>query len=439
MRSRRSLTGALAAALWFLAALPAQAAAPMPPATCPTPGEAPAPAGSAAELCRQKQLVDQVRSQLSVDLASSLAAQEQLQQSLRDNAQEQDALTAEVQTDAQRLAEADAQIAALDLKMAETQTRIASDRRQIGMVARALYFEPPEFLLRLIRAGGLRQMLVEAGDLTAAAARGQALQDQLQHDLDTYLSEQGRQRAARQQRAAVLATRQSQLQQMQQLQANQQRLSAGLAGKIATTQSELSGLTSQDASLVQRILQQQEAEQDQLIAAGMQQVWNQVQLWLQANPTGPVPTSSGHSARYRFIWPEPTATISQGFGPTTLWFEPSFAGYLHFHTGVDLAAPMGTPVLAADDGVVALVGSGTTGYGNYVVIAHSGGMTTLYGHLEAGLVRQGQPVTQGQTIGLEGSTGASTGPHCHFELRVNQQPIDPSPYLPPGPPSAFRA
>jgi murein DD-endopeptidase MepM/ murein hydrolase activator NlpD len=99
---------------------------------------------------------------------------------------------------------------------------------------------------------------------------------------------------------------------------------------------------------------------------------------------------------------------------------------------------MGSPVLAADDGIVVLVGSGPYGYGNYVVVAHSGGLTTLYGHLATAVVKAGDTVSQGQPVGLEGSTGNSTGPHLHFELRIDNRPVDPSPYLPPGPPSSFK-
>jgi murein DD-endopeptidase MepM/ murein hydrolase activator NlpD len=182
-----------------------------------------------------------------------------------------------------------------------------------------------------------------------------------------------------------------------------------------------------------------QAQQDAIIAAAMQAVWNQVQIWSQSNSVGQIQTSSGHSTQYRFIWPEPQAQISQGFGPTTYWFEPAYGGYPHFHTGIDLVEPFGSPVLAADDGVVVLVGGDTTGYGNYVVLAHAGGLDTLYGHLSATLVKAGQTVSQGQTIGLEGSTGNSTGPHLHFELRINEKPIDPTPYLPPGAPSPYKA
>jgi murein DD-endopeptidase MepM/ murein hydrolase activator NlpD len=171
----------------------------------------------------------------------------------------------------------------------------------------------------------------------------------------------------------------------------------------------------------------------------MQSVWTQVQLWTQSNNVGQIQTSPGHSTKYRFIWPEPHAQISQGFGPSKLVLEPPYGGYPHFHTGIDLVEPFGSPVFAADDGVVALVGVSSQGYGRYVVIAHSGGLDTLYGHLSASLVKVGQVVVQGQTIGLEGSTGNSTGPHLHFELRIKQQPIDPTPYLPPGAPSPYNA
>ena len=125
----------------------------------------------------------------------------------------------------------------------------------------------------------------------------------------------------------------------------------------------------------------------------------------------------------------PGATITQGFGPTDLEIEPPGAGYPHFHTGLDLAADPGTPVLAADGGMVATVGTGTSGYGTYVVIAHAGGLVTLYGHLLQPLVEVGERVERGQPVGLLGSTGSSTGPHCHFEVRLADRPVDPLPLI----------
>lgn len=213
---------------------------------------------------------------------------------------------------------------------------------------------------------------------------------------------------------------------------------AQLQEKIDETQYELARLNSQSTRLAQAVTDMLQQQQDAIIAAAMQSVWTQLQLWLQTNNLGNIATSAGHSTKYRFIWPEPQAQISQPFGPSTYWFEPPYGIYPHFHTGIDLVEPFGSPVLAADDGVVALVGSSSSGYGNYVVLAHSGGFDTLYGHLSTALVKVGDTVTQGTAVGLEGSTGNSTGAHLHFELRINQKPVDPTPYLPPGQPSAFR-
>jgi murein DD-endopeptidase MepM/ murein hydrolase activator NlpD len=89
------------------------------------------------------------------------------------------------------------------------------------------------------------------------------------------------------------------------------------------------------------------------------------------------------------------------------------------------------PVRAAADGVVTVVGWDPWGYGNYVVISHNGGMATVYGHLNVVMVAAGQLVLQSQQIATEGSTGNSTGPHLHFELRLGGVPTDPLPHLPP--------
>ncbi len=136
-------------------------------------------------------------------------------------------------------------------------------------------------------------------------------------------------------------------------------------------------------------------------------------------------------------WPMPGAEVTQGFGPSPYSIEPAFGGYSHFHTGVDLQAPPETQILAAAGGVVTSVTVSTAygpraGYGTYVVINHGRGLTTLYAHLASAFVRKGQFVVRGQAIGRQGSTGNSTGPHLHFEVRVNGIPVDPARCFPPG-------
>ncbi|MBX4209420.1 peptidoglycan DD-metalloendopeptidase family protein [Candidatus Parcubacteria bacterium] len=98
---------------------------------------------------------------------------------------------------------------------------------------------------------------------------------------------------------------------------------------------------------------------------------------------------------------------------------------LHGYNAVDLAAPLGTPIHASASGVVIIARSGgyNGGYGSYVVISHPNGTQTLYGHMSRVSVEQGQTVEKGQTIGLLGSTGKSTGPHVHFEIRGAMNPF----------------
>jgi hypothetical protein len=115
------------------------------------------------------------------------------------------------------------------------------------------------------------------------------------------------------------------------------------------------------------------------------------------------------------------AVITQTYGPHT-------GGT--FHPGIDLAAPDGTPILAATTGTVTYA-SWETGYGNYVCVQATTVLSTCYGHLAVITVTVGQIVNAGQQLGLEGATGDATGPHLHFEVRLNGNTVDPAPYLPP--------
>lgn len=100
-----------------------------------------------------------------------------------------------------------------------------------------------------------------------------------------------------------------------------------------------------------------------------------------------------------------------------------------FHQGIDIAAEMGTPIVATADGVVTIAGWNAGGYGNMVDIDHGSGVSTRYGHASAVVVTAGQRVRRGQIIAYVGSTGHSTGPHLHYEVRLSGQPVNPSSYL----------
>lgn len=99
------------------------------------------------------------------------------------------------------------------------------------------------------------------------------------------------------------------------------------------------------------------------------------------------------------------------------------------HRGIDYGCPMGTPILASADGVVTYIGRLKEGYGNYIIINHEENYATVYAHLSEILVRENQRLTKGQVIGKSGSSGNSTGPHLHFELRKATIKIDPKPLM----------
>ena len=395
--------------------------------------------GSPSDPAQQQAIIDQVRAQLGSNLADALAAQQQLQQSLQDNAAQQRVLQGKISAAEAKIADFDVQIADAKRREAILARRIEAKRAQLRQLARAVYSAPESALVVLAESQSLSDLLTRIADLNVAGARAAEIKDSLKRDLAALQLEREKEEAARAEQIKLRDQLGSDLSQLKSLQAQQETSLAQLEVKIAQTRIELARLNTQSAQLAQQVTQMLQQQQDAIIAAAMQSVWTQLQLWVQSNNVGQIPTSSGHSTKFRFIWPEPQAQISQPFGPSTYWFEPPYGSYPHFHTGIDLVEPFGSPVQAADDGIVALVGSSSSGYGNYVVIAHSGGLNTLYGHLSTALVSVGQQVTQGTVVGLEGSTGNSTGAHLHFELRINQNPVNPAPYLPPGAPSAFKA
>ncbi len=124
----------------------------------------------------------------------------------------------------------------------------------------------------------------------------------------------------------------------------------------------------------------------------------------------------------QFRWPLTTVAVTIGSPFGARWGRP--------HEGIDLPAPVGTPVFAAADGQVAYAGHGVRGYGNLIVLKHAGDLLTVYAHNSALLVSQGQPVRAGDRIALVGQSGHATGPHLHFEVRRGQIPTDPMHYLP---------
>lgn len=124
------------------------------------------------------------------------------------------------------------------------------------------------------------------------------------------------------------------------------------------------------------------------------------------------------------VKPANVAYVSSSYG----FRADPFTGGAAFHAGLDFPGPMGSPIFAAAKGKVTFVGH-RQGYGNCIEVSHGNGLMTRYGHLSAFRARVGEDVEPGTVIAAMGSTGRSTGPHLHFEVRVNGQPVNPRPFL----------
>ena len=129
-----------------------------------------------------------------------------------------------------------------------------------------------------------------------------------------------------------------------------------------------------------------------------------------------------------FGWPTPGyKRITSPYGPRT--FTLNGKRVSSYHRGIDIGAPSGAKIAASNGGKVVTSAYNAGGYGNYVILDHGGGKMTVYGHMSKRMVSVGQSVTKGQQIGKVGSTGRSTGPHLHFEIRINGTAVNPINYL----------
>ncbi|MGQ9901513.1 MAG: murein hydrolase activator EnvC family protein [Fimbriimonadales bacterium] len=196
---------------------------------------------------------------------------------------------------------------------------------------------------------------------------------------------------------------------------------AGLESDLRAQQTELADAQEEKQAALRAITRERALYEQQLaeLEAESQAIARRLRA-LMATPKGRARADRPWSGR--FVRPV-EGQLTSGFG---MRVHPIFK-VRKMHTGIDIAAPAGTPIRAADGGVVVEAGY-IRGYGYTVIIDHGGGVATLYAHSSALLVAAGQEVTRGQIIARVGSTGYSTGPHLHFEVRVNGEPVNPLSY-----------
>ncbi len=229
----------------------------------------------------------------------------------------------------------------------------------------------------------------QVGDLKARLERSRA---DATAQRDTVASERNRLQVARDAQDAVRDDAAAEL-------AQQEQLKSAVLARKEEYQAEVEELEAESAAIAD-ILRRRAADR----AAG---------------DIAPLPAGSG-----QLLFPVPGGEVTSPFG---FRVHPIY-GDARLHTGIDIGADTGDPIYAAGNGVVASAGS-MGGYGNATIIEHGGGIATLYGHQSSILVSDGESVVQGQVIGRVGCTGACTGPHLHFEVRVAGEPVNPMGYL----------
>jgi len=261
------------------------------------------------------------------------------------------------------------------------------------------------------------ELLSMPKDLTEAGRRSQIVKRVSQQDNDAYTALVETQDKLAKDEVALTAARDRATKRaadaevavaaVAQLKKDQEAAKAVLDQRIADLTSEADALAAEQSQLENLIAQRQaalEAARRARAAAG--DALNRLpRAGVGVSPSG-------------FIWPL-DGVVTSGFGPR--WGR--------MHTGIDIAAPGGTPIHAAKAGEVIYAGW-INGYGNTVIVDHGDGVATLYGHQSRLGSTEGQQLNQGDVLGFVGSTGHSTGNHCHFEIRINTKPVNPRPYLP---------
>ncbi|MFN2587685.1 MAG: murein hydrolase activator EnvC [Actinomycetota bacterium] len=328
-----------------------------------------------------------------------------------------------------RVEELSADVAAVDVKISRTKEKLAVAQQQLALleeeldgIRRRLDRRTDLLTTRAIEAykagpAGYLDSLLSSTDIAELVDRVEYRQSAMETDaelidtIEVLQEETEVQEELAEEKQLEIAEAKLDLEAARaELAAKRDERAAVLAQKdaVLTEKRILLGDLRSDAQRLARVEAQLEADEARILAA------------LQAGPApaGPAPVGGG-----QLLFPA-AGPITSPYGYRT---HPIF-GDRRLHTGIDIGAGYGAPVVAADAGTVVFAGV-MSGYGNVIAVDHGGGLATTYNHLSAFYVGSGQIVSRGSSIGAVGCTGYCTGPHLHFEVRVNGSPVDPMPYL----------
>ncbi|HYP24443.1 MAG TPA: peptidoglycan DD-metalloendopeptidase family protein [Actinomycetota bacterium] len=379
----------------------------------------PAAADPGSELDRVRERQEEVEAQKEDKLARAASvtdrlaeldrARERVEERVEDLASKVAALDAKIERTEAELTEAQKELAFLEARLDVIERRL--DRKHDVLTDRVVeaYMEGPTgYLDSLLSSSDFGELVDRIEYRTSAMdtesqliARIEVLQDKTE----------ARERLAEEKKLEIAAAKATLEDDRREVDAKRDEHAAVLAEKEAVLDEKRTLLADlrDDARRLAALEAQLEADESRLVS-----------IIQAAVPTsaGPAPVGGG-----QLLIPA-AGPITSPYGYRT---HPIF-GDQRLHTGIDIGAGYGAPVVAADAGTVVYAGT-MSGYGNVIAIDHGGGLSTTYNHLSAFYVGSGQSVGRGTTIGGVGCTGYCTGPHLHFEVRINGSPVDPMPYL----------
>lgn len=354
-------------------------------------------APSLEELQQQQQQLLQQQQQLEQEQQQLQQLESSAQDRLGDINQTIQATTEQIQQNETRLAQANKQLKALESELAIAQKSYQD--KQVATAGRLRYLQRQRRQngwATLLQSQTLQEFLDRRYKLARVYQADQTVLAELRKGAEEL--EIRRQGIERQKNEIALIT--------QQLQAQKSQFEA----QAQTQQATVTRLR-EDRSALEQAEERLDQDSRDLTAMIQQLLAVQSHGQIVIRGTG------------RFSLPS-DGFVSSNFG----WRTHPILGYERFHAGVDFGADYGSPIRAADAGVVIFAGW-YGGYGQTVIVDHGDGLTSLYAHTSEMHVVEGQPVQKGEAIAAVGSTGLSTGPHLHFEVRANGEPIDPTPYL----------
>ncbi len=348
-------------------------------------------------------------------LKDSQAKQEQLKDKINDANNKISANSKEKKKLDAAIDEVQAEIDALNVKINASNTKIMAKEAELNKAEQQSKEQYKSYSTRakmLVERGSVTylEVLLNSKSFSDLLARFSIIKQVVKYD-SVRLDEL---KAVEEEIAAIKKELEAEKQILVDLKANETAQMNSLSAKRAQSQKMIDSLKNDKAAFEKALAEQEAAE-----AAARAEI---ARLAAAQSSSGSANVPSSYSGKM----------ITPASGPITSYYGSRIhpvTGKLKTHTGMDYGASYGSNIVAAAAGTVLVSGYNSGGYGNYVIINHGGGITTLYAHASSLLVSAGQSVSQGQVIAKVGSTGMSTGPHLHFEVHVNGAHTNPLGYL----------